>query len=475
VVPKPTYDELAELVASQARIIEAQAQEIERLKARVAELEARLGMNSRNSSKPPSSDGPAKPAPKSLRGRSGRKPGGQAGHEGRTLQQVDDPDEVRRHEPACCRGCGRDLRRAAEAGLERRQVFDIPPIRVRVTEYQLVAKRCACGTLTRPSQPVGVGAPVQYGPRMAALIVYLYVGQFLSKQRTAQAVGELFASPVSAGTVAAATARVGADLEGFLQAVRVRIAAADLAHFDETGLRVDGRLAWLHSASTSRYSLLTVHRKRGVEAINAAGVLAGFTGVAVHDAWAPYDTYRAARHALCNAHLLRELQAVLDTAPQAGDPRGWCWARQAQAALLDLKAAVEQAKAAGRTRLDPTVLDTYTRLLRHAATIAASDHIQTGPLAAKHRALARRIRDRAGDYLRFATDFTVPFDNNAAEREIRMAKIRQKISGCLRTMTGAEHFAAIRSYLATTGKHGITMFDALTRLTAGNPWLPQST
>lgn len=480
---KPTYDELVELVASQARLIEAQAKEIERLKARVAELEARLGMNPRNSSKPPSSEGLSKPAPKSLRGRSGRKPGGQPGHEGRTLRQVADPDEVMVHTPARCRRCGRDLRRAAEAGTERRQVFDLPPVRVRVSEHQLVAKRCGCGTVTRPTGPAAVAAPVQYGPRITALIVYLYVGQFLSTARTAQALSELFGVPVSAGTVTTVTARAAEGLDDFLAAVRAQITAADLAHFDETGFRVDGKLAWLHSASTPHYSLLTVHRKRGVEAMNAAAVLPDFTGVAVHDAWAPYDTYTTATHALCNAHLLRELQAVIDTSDtdtsddggQAGGQAGWCWARQAQTALLDLKAAVEQAKSAGRTTLDPTVLREHTRLIRHAATIAAADHGATGTLAAKHRALARRILNRQDDYLRFATDFTVPFDNNPAEREIRMAKLRQKISGCLRTMTGAEHFAAIRSYTATATKHGLSMFDALHHLTAGNPWQPQIT
>ncbi|HEX2243658.1 MAG TPA: DUF6444 domain-containing protein, partial [Gammaproteobacteria bacterium] len=172
----PSYDDLVELVAKQARVIDAQAAEIEQLKARVADLESRLGANSRNSSKPPSSDGLAKPAPKSLRRKSGRKPGGQAGREGRSLSQVSDPDEVMRHEPVCCRGCGRGLGRAAEAGVERRQVFDVPPIKVRVTEHRLVAKKCVCGTVTRPDAPGGVAAPVQYGPRMKALIVYLYVG-----------------------------------------------------------------------------------------------------------------------------------------------------------------------------------------------------------------------------------------------------------------------------------------------------------
>lgn len=356
--------------------------------------------------------------------------------------------------------------------MERRQVFDIPPVAVQVTEHQLVAKRCPCGTLTRPPTPDGAAAPVQYGPRMTALIVYLYVGQFLSKKRTTQAIAELFGVPVSEGTVATTTKRAADTLGEFAEQVRQRITNAEVAHFDETGFRVDGRLAWLHSASTEQYSLVTVHRKRGTEAMNAAGVLPRFTGVAVHDAWAPYDRYTAATHALCNAHLLRELHAVIDTWPDDGS---WCWAKQIRTALLDLKTAVDQAKAAGQTNLDPTILDRHARRIHHAATIAAADHTRTGTLARKHRALARRIRNRHDDYLRFATDFTVPFDNNSAEQEIRMAKLRQKISGSMRTLTGAHHFATIRSYTATARKHGIALLDALAQLAAGKPWLPQTT
>lgn len=460
----PTYDELLELVA-------AQAAQIERLTARVAELEAKLAANSKNSSKPPSSDGLAKPAPTSLRRRSGRKAGGRDGHPGRTLCQVDDPDEIVRYEPAYCAGCGRVLNRAPAAGVQRRQVFDIPPVQVRVVEHQLVTKLCRCGVLTRPDDPDGVAAPVQYGPVMTAVIIYLYVGQFLSKQRTAQALADLFGVPVSDATVAASAARAATALTPFLSHVKDAIAAADVAHFDETGFRIAGRLGWIHSASTGACSLLSAHRRRGVEAMNAAGVLPAFTGVAVHDAWAPYDTYAAITHALCNAHLLRELQAVIDTTSQ---DNGWCWARQATDAPLDLKAHVQTAHAAGRAP-DPHVLAEATGRIRHAATIAAADHSRSGKLADKHRALARRIRDRLGDYLRFTTNPAIPFDNNAAEREIRMVKTRQKISGCMRTMTGAEHFCAIRSYTATARKHGVNLIDALIRLARGKPWLPQTT
>lgn len=335
-----------------------------------AELRRPLGTNSANSSKPPSSDGLAKPArKKSLRGKTGRKPGGQSGHPGSTLAQVADPGEIVRHEPVACAGCGSGLAQAREVGVERRQVFDLPPVTVRVTEHQLVARRCGCGVTTRGVAPETVRAPVSHGPEVTAIILCLYAGQFLSKARTAQALAELFGTPVSPGTVASITRRAAAGLAGFLALVRGEIAAAEVAHFDETGLRVDGRLRWVHSASTGKYSLIWVHDKRGRVAMDACGVLPSFTGIAVHDAWAPYDCYTAATHALCNAHLLRELVAVAETA--GVDERGWCWGEQVRDALLALKTRVEQAIADGAATLDPAVLALHTGRIRSAALIAA--------------------------------------------------------------------------------------------------------
>lgn len=467
----PSIAELLALVANMQQELARLRADNERLRARVAELEAQLKANSRNSSKPPSSDGLGKPAPKSLRGKSGRRPGGQPGHPGGTLRQVAHPDQIVVHEPTgACAGCGADPAAGRKVGTERRQVFDIPPGQVAVTEHQLVTRRCPCGTRATGAAPARVTAPAQYGPRVAALIVYLYIGQFLSKARTAQAMAELFGLPVSAGTVASVTARAGADLAPFLAAVREQVAAAPVANFDETGLRVEGRLHWLHSASTSMFSLLHVHRRRGREAMLAGGVLEAFTGIAVHDAWAAYDTFTDATHVLCGAHLLRELQAVIDTTAATGDPSSWCWARQVTDSLLAMKACTETAHAAG-CNPSPTVLAQHTRRMRDAATIAATN-TEPGKLAAKHRALARRIRDRLGAYLAFTTNPNIPFDNNAAEREIRMVKIRQKVSGCMRTLTGAQQFAAIRSYTATTRKHDIGLYDALISLANGTPWLP---
>jgi transposase len=447
---------------------------VETLQAQVAELAARLGQNSQNSSRPPSSDSPfTKPAPRSLRGRSGRKPGGQPGHPGSTLALVDNPVKRRRHEPGPCAGCGADLTDAPEVGMERRQVFDLPPMVVQVTEHQLIARRCACGTTTCGTAPQDVSAPVQYGPRIAAVVLYLYVGQFLSKKRTAQALAELFGIPISPGTVAAMTGRAAGGLDGFTTLVRDRIAAAEVAHFDETGLRVDGKLRWVHSASTGKYSLITVHDRRGVAGMDAAGVLPGFTGIAVHDAWGPYDTYRQATHALCNAHLLRELQAVIDT---TGDGQ-WCWAAQAADALREMKDLVDAALAVDGTlaTLDAARLAQSRHVFCSAALVGANaTKARSTKLMAKHHALARRLIDRRDDYLRFTVDPRVSFDNNAAEREIRMIKLRQKVSGCLRTLTGAEQFCTIRSYLATAAKHGIHFFESLVALANGRPWLPET-
>jgi transposase len=278
-VTAPSYEQLAALVAAQERMI-AQLQariaeqdaRIAEQDARIAELERRLAASSRNSSKPPSTDGLGKPAPTSLRGRSGRKPGGQPGREGRTLRQVAVPDEVVVHEPDACRGCGGPLTaEGPPARMIRWQVFDIPTITVRVVEHRLVARRCGCGTLTCAAGPAGVTAPVAYGPSAAAIAVYLCLGQHLPVERTAFLLAELFGTPMSVGTVAAWTHRAAAGLAPFTAAAIAALSGADVVHADETGLRVAGRLHWLHVASSPRFTALFCHRKRGTEAIDAAG------------------------------------------------------------------------------------------------------------------------------------------------------------------------------------------------------------
>src|SRR3954453_12346088 len=376
----------------QARIAEQDAE--------IAELKRQLAASSRNSSKPPSSDGLDKPAPKSLRGRSGRKSGGQPGREGRTLRQIERPDEVVVHEPGACAGCGGWLTgEDRPVGVIRRQVFDIPTIAVRVVEHRLISRRCSCGAVTQAAAPAGVTAPVSYGPHAAAIAVYLCLGQHLPVARTACLLAELFGTPMSVGTVAAWTHRAAAGLAPFTAAARQALTSAELVHADETGLRVAGRLHWLHVASSTRFTSLFCHRRRGKEGIDAAGVLPHCTGTLVHDAFAPYARYRSATHALCNAHLLRELIAVVDhqvahPAPGADIPAGWCWATQVIDALLGLKAITDTG-----TLPDPDVLTAHRRLIVSAALIgAAAEAGPPGAVGRRHRALAPRSRRRLEDY-----------------------------------------------------------------------------
>jgi transposase len=287
--------------------------------------------------------------------------------------------------------------------------------------------------------------------------------------RTADALRDLFGIPVAPGTVACWVKRTALGIiEQVLPVIADRIAAAPVAHFDETGLRVDARLAWLHSASTPTDVLLTAHPKRGTAAMDAVGVLPVFTGVAVHDAWAPYDTYTQASHALCNAHVLPELVYVTDTATD----QVTALATQAITALRALKTLTDQRRA-DPDGTDDEAIARHAHHLRSAVILACqATAARTGKLQRKHHALFVRLRDRREDYLRFVTDPRVSFDNNPAEQTIRMPKLRIKVSGCMRTLTGAQHFAAIRSYTATAVRHGHTMLDALIQAIQGNPWIP---
>jgi transposase len=463
--------QIAELFAQMAAV-DVLREQVRELQAQVADLAARAGQNSGNSSRPPSSDGLAKPAPKSLRGKSGRKPGRPKGQPGVTMQLSDDPDWVVRHEPARCCGCAARLAGAPEQGVIRRQVTELPEVRAEVTEHQMIGRRCGCGTVTWADAPDGVNAPVQYGPRAAAIGVYLWHGQFLSRDRACAAMTDLFGCAPSPGALASMAGRIAAAAVPAIEVIRGTLAGADVAHFDETGFRAAGKLAWVHSASSGRHVLVTVHARRGKDGMDAAGVLPAFAGIACHDAWAPYDCYDAvAGHSLCCAHVLRELTAVTET----GTDADVTWAGQAIDALLALKKAADAARAEGLDAIADEVLDEHSRWFREAASAGtALNASRRTALQKKRHALAARMTAREADYLRFAADLRVPFDNNEAERVIRMSKLRIKVSGCMRSMKGAEVFCTIRSYLATAARHGISWLDALTRAAAGTPWIPQT-
>jgi transposase len=472
---RPSYEELDALVASQAALIEGLQGQVSELRAEVAELRGRLGQNSRNSSKPPSSDGYGKPVPKSLRRPSGRKPGGQPGHPGRHLRQVERPDEVIRHVPERCGACGGDLREAEVVAEEARQVFELPSVALHVTEHRAQRRRCACGATSAAAFPQGVSAPASYGPGLRALALYLICFQHLPYQRAARLMADWLGAPVSTGTLRAIVERGGGDLDRFQDIVRERLIGAAVAHFDETGARAEGALRWVHSASTGELTLYRLHDRRGEDGIEHLGVLGSFEGIAVHDGWATYRNYEEATHALCNVHHLRELLGAIER-----DPDTQTWAKEIDASLREIKAAVDQARAAGQDALAPSALRTFEERYEQAI---AHGHEQNppptkrtgkrGPIGRSKTAnLHRRLDEHRDEVLRFAHDFRVPFDNNQAERDLRMVKLQQKISGSWRTIDGAEGFLALRSYLSTAAKHGRDILDVLARLAERDPWLP---
>jgi transposase/uncharacterized coiled-coil protein SlyX len=468
---EPSYEELKDQVAALELLAEQQAARITELEARLADLEERLGRNPRNSSMPPSKEGLEKPsAPSRAERRAAkRRPGKQPGAEGKHLAQVEDPDEVRIHAPGVCEGCGGDLADADVVDTERRQVFELPPMRPYVIEHRMQRRRCTCGCETKAEAPVEATAPACYGPGVRALAVYLAIYQHLPYERLAELFADVLGVPVSVGALENMVAEAGGGLGLFQAVVTDLLRDAPLVNFDETGARVEGRLHWVHVACSSLYTLLMVHRRRGRVAIDDMGVMAKMTGVACHDGWKPYRSYDVV-HALCNSHHLRELEAIAVVWDQG-------WADEMIGLLVEVKEAVEKAKTEGRDALDPSVLHSirvrYGRLIQkgRAANPAPQSGKRHGYAKKAHNLLERLDHHRA-DVLRSASDFEASWDNNAAERDVRMVKVQQKISGSWRTFAGASHYCAITSYVSTMRKHGHPVLAGLRQLFEGGAWLP---
>jgi transposase len=468
VPPDATVEQLLVLLTERDRLIE-------QLVGRLTQLEARLGRNSQNSSRPPSSDAFVKPPPRSLRRASGRKPGKGGGERGFRLEPRPDPDEVQIHRPSACSRCGAGLTAAPVVGERRRQVFDLPAIRLRVIEHRAQRCACRCGALTDAPFPAEASAPTCYGPGVAALGVYLLGRQHLPVDRAAQCLADCFGAPVSTGYLAGLLPAAAARLDGFCARTRAEMSAGEVVNFDETGGRVAAGLWWVHVACTDRRTLYHLDAHRGQTALDAAGVLPHFTGIAVHDGWAAYRRYPQVTHALCNAHHLRELAGMAEVTGQS-------WPTALADLLVEAHVAVQNAIARGQRQLSPELLadlDTrYDQLLAEGQRLnpppprtGKRGHPKLGPVPA----LLARLDTHRDDVLRFTVDFRVPFDNNQAERDIRMIKLQQKISGGWRTEAGAQAFLAVRSYLSTAAKNGQAAIDVLRGLFTGHIWLPATT
>jgi transposase len=491
---RPSYDELAAVVvALTARLDElsvrvgnlesdnamlvaenaALREENAMLRAENTELRRRLGLNSKNSSKPPSLDGLDKPPPTSMRARTGRKPGKQPGTSGTTLSQVAVPDKEVPHFPAVCDGCGDGLDPAAEPAGDPviRQVFDVPEVQVRVTAHLLHVLACpGCGARTRAAAPAGVSAPAVYGPTVTMLAAYLAAQHHIPVARVVEILADLAGIEVSPGWVMTACTRMAAAVAPANEAIKDAITDAAVAHFDETVTRVAGRNHWLHAAATSRLTAYHIDEHgRSIASMTAFGILPRFTGVAVHDAYSGYDGFTAATHALCNAHILREATGIGEFDPQA---RTDGWAEDLVNLLGDAHRWVAHWRGRNHTSLPPFKLDDlsarYDLLVERALTIHPARSGKQTPA----RNLARRLRDRKTEFLRFATDFTVAFSNNVAEQAVRMVKSKTRVSGGFRTLKGAQTFLAIRGYISTIRKNGLRAATELHNALLGNPWMP---
>jgi transposase len=456
------------LIWAQFAQIQGLIAEVAALTAKVAELEGGLTQNSRNSSKPPSSEGYGKPKPKSLRTLGKNPPGGQKGHEGHTLKKAESPDHIVLHAPPATCECGLPLPEATV--VEARQVFDLPSTHYEVTEHRVLEARCACGKRHRGEFPEGVNAPVQYGPRLKAAAVHLTQHHMLPAQRTADLMGELAGLPLSDATVLAAVAEACERLEPTVIAIGQAIVAAPIAHADETGLRVAGKLHWLHVLATTCLTWLGIHPNRGNKAFDAFSLLAAFVGTLVHDGWQPYRDLTC-HHALCNAHHLRELTYVFEEMGQS-------WANRLIEMLVD--ACQEVTLVGGPLATDRIAhfRSLYLEILAQgeAANPRAPPSGKRGRTRqSKAVNLLHRLRTCTDDVLRFMTDPGVPFTNNLAEQAVRMPKVKQKVSGCFRTLTGAQSFCTLRSYLDTLRKQGANLFHALTQTFQGTVPQPRFT
>jgi transposase len=463
--------ELARLRAQTAE----QAKQIAELLQRIRDLEARLGKDSHNSSKPPSSDPPfKKPPPRSRRERSGKKPGGQKDHPGASRALVEDPEHriVLALEGRC--SCGRDCAELAVDVLpERRQVIDLV-VRREVTEYRTVTGVCSCGQVHCSAFPDALGAPVQYGPGLSALAVYLTHYQLLPYRRSAELLGVLAGISLSPATLVGMGREAAARLSAPVAAIGRSVVRSVVAHADETGMRVAGALQWLHVLCTSVLTFYAVHAKRGAAALSGIGLLDGFRGILVHDHWRAYLS-TPARHAFCNAHHLRELIALAEADPVLS------WPKQLIALLCEANDATIAARAAGLEALPgPVVEDVFTRYDTILADGAFFHPRRLPPPGSRRRVkqtpaynLVARLRTHRDEVMRFVTDLRVPFDNNQAERDLRMPKLKQKVSGCFRSPEGAAAFATVRSYLSTLRKQSIDLYPALVMTFQGQPPMPR--
>lgn len=444
--------------------------------ARIRRLEERLGMDSTNSSKPPSTDNKLTKTPPQKSSDKKTKRGGQKGHKGVTLIQSVNPDFTEVVKPTTCSECQSSLENIPVYKITKRQVFDIPKASITITEYQGHSLVCpCCHHKNHPIFPQGVNAPTQYGKNLSAFIAYLHSYQMVPYERITQLIEDLYTHKLSTGTIITMLQKTYDATHESEAHTKVLLERSPLLHCDETGVSVEGRLHWIHVASTAHLTHFLLHKRRGKEAMEAMGVLPTYTGIVMSDHWSAYKHYTNSQHSFCNAHHLRELQGISDTQKVQ-------WSKDMHALLIRANNAVLKAKGQAQTALSPSKIAQFIHQY-DTITKAALRYYQTPPLTpikqrgrikqSKGKNLLDRFKRYKRETLRFLNDFTVPFTNNQAERDLRMIKVKEKISGTIASKRGGEYFARIRGYISTVKKQGKKILEELFNALDGKPFLPQ--
>lgn len=464
-------ESVVDIIERQDRIITQLTEKIVQLEARITELEARLNRTSRNSSQPPSMDGFRRP--QSPRKKGEKTPGGQTGHKGQTLEMVDNPDRIEVHSVVTCDRCGTSLKGEKPVKVERRQVHDAE-FKILVTEHHAEHKKCPhCGRINRADFPSEVHFPVQYGRNLKALMVYLCVYQLIPYDRIRETFSDIFGRSLSTGTLVNAVQDCHQNLAGVEEQIREFLTETEVLHVDETGMRVTGIRQWLHVASTEYLTWYGYHRKRGKQATDDMRILPRFGGTMVHDFWAPYFRY-SSRHALCNAHLLRELKGISDNYQHV-------WSVELHALILEIKREVDAVRVHSYSLNPSKIADfeaRYFLILENGlneipiTTISESPGKRGRKKQSKAKNLIDRCKKFPDEILAFMHNFSIPFTNNLAERDIRMAKLQQKISGTFRSEEGAAAFCRIRGYLSTVKKNEQPVLGSLVGAFQGEPFIP---
>jgi transposase len=442
---------------------------IRELQEQIRHLQDIFVKDSHNSSKPPSTDNPYKKI-KSLRTKSGKKPGGQKGHEGHTLPLSDNPDTRELIKVEKCVKCNHSLKDISIQNYERRQVIDLPEIKPIIIEYAAEIADCPyCLHENRGTFPAGVKAPVQYGNNLKSIVSYLTNYGLIPNSRCAEIINEVFHLSLSTGTIVNMNNHYAEALRrtDFEETVKQKLKDSKVIHADETGININKESNWLHVCGSELYTYYFVHAKRGSEAMDEMGILDGFAGTVVHDHWKSYFKYEC-NHALCNSHHLRELIFIEEEYEQP-------WATKMKKVLLEIKEAVDFAKRKNRKTLNPELKERFERKYRRIMSQGFNANPPPERIGKKRGAVKRtkplnmliRLKHKMKETLRFMYDFKIPFDNNSGERDIRMVKLHQKISGLFRTFRGAQNFCLIRSYISTMKKQGYSIFMAMRMILEG--------